>query len=303
MDKIRSLTIFIRVAETGSFSRSADALGLGQPAVSKAINSLERELGVKLFSRNTRSILLTEEGKTALREARKVVDSYEELMQSAGSKTAVQGVVRLTCPVAFGSLYLIPKLNRFHRKFPDIKIQLQMTDRFLDLVDNDIDVAFRIGKLADGNYVAKSIGDIERIAVAHREYLNETRPPRVLEDLKEHCCIVVGSNDATSRWSGRGKNGQPFLIEVKGPYSVDSYLGLKYAVEAALGVGLAVKFVFEQGGKLPKHLMQVLPQLQFESLPLHILFMQSRHLPARVRTVVDFFVEDLKQQPWVKSRG
>src|SRR5580692_10857878 len=99
MDKIRSLAIFVRVAETGSFSRCAEVLRLGQPTVSKAINSLERELGAKLFNRNTRSIILTEEGKCILQEARKVVGSYYELVQSAGLKSAAQGVVRVTCPV------------------------------------------------------------------------------------------------------------------------------------------------------------------------------------------------------------
>jgi DNA-binding transcriptional LysR family regulator len=300
MDRIRWLIIFVRVAETGSFSRSAESLGLGQPTVSKAIDSLETELGAKLFSRNTRNIVLTEEGKTILQAARKVVESYEELMQSAGSKSAVQGIVRVTCPVAFGSLYLIPKLNRFHKKFPNIKIHLQMTDRFLDLVENDVDVAFRIGNLADGNFVAKSIGDIERIAVAHQDYLDESGEITTIEDLRKHCCIIVGRSDAVSRWSGRSKNGQSFSIAVQGPYLVDSYLGVKYAVESALGIGLAVKFIFEDGGKLPKRMVRVLPQLQFQSLPLHLLFTPSRHLPTRVRTVIDFFSEDLKQQSWVR---
>jgi DNA-binding transcriptional LysR family regulator len=301
MDRIRSLTIFVRVAETGSFSKCAAALGLGQPTVSKAIGSLETELGARLFSRNTRSIVLTEEGKAILQEARKVLDSYEELVQSAGLKSAVQGVVRVTCPVAFGSLYLIPKLRRFNKKFPKIKVHLQMTDRFLDFVENDVDIAFRIGKLEDGTYVAKTIGDLERIAVAHQEYLDETPAPKVLEDLQKHCCILVG--DAPPSWSGRSKNGQPFSTQVQGPYSVDSFLGLKYAVESALGVGLAASFIFENDSKLPKHLIRVLPQLHFQSLPLHILLKQSRHLPARIRTVIDFFSEDLKDQPWVRSRG
>lgn len=301
MDKIRSLTIFVRVAETGSFSKCAAALRLGQPTVSKAIDGLETELGAKLFSRNTRSIVLTEEGKALLQEARKVLDSYEELMQSAGSKAAVQGVVRVTCPVAFGSLYLIPRLQRLHKKFPQIKVHLQMTDRFLDLVEHDVDVAFRIGELTDGNYVAKNIGHVERIAVAHREYLHENPAPKIVEDLKKHCCIIVGKNDTTTWWSGRNKNGSSFSTEVQGPYSVDSFLGLKYAVESALGIGLAVKFIFENDGRLPKHLIRVLPQLQFQSFPLHILFKQSRHLPTRVRTVIDFFSEDLKTQSWVRD--
>jgi DNA-binding transcriptional LysR family regulator len=303
MDKIRSLAIFVRVAETGSFSRCAEVLRLGQPTVSKAINSLERELGAKLFNRNTRSIILTEEGKCILQEARKVVGSYDELVQSAGLKSAAQGVVRVTCPVAFGSLYLIPKLNRFHRNFPNIKVHLQMTDRFLDLVENDVDVAFRIGKVEVGNYVAQHIGDVERIAVAHQAYLSENPAPNAAEDLKQHSCILVGKNDATSWWSGRRKNGQSFSIEVQGPYSVDSFLGLKYAVESALGIGLAVKFIFESDGRLPRHLVRILPQLQFQSLPLHILFAQSRHQPARLRTVIDFFGADLKEQSWIRTHG
>lgn len=303
MDKIRSLTIFVRVAETGSFSKCAEALRLGQPTVSKAIDALETELGTKLFSRSTRSIALTDEGKAILQEARKVVDSYEELVQSADSKSAVQGVVRVTCPVAFGSLYLIPGLKRFNKKFPQIKIHLQMTDRFLDLVEHDVDVAFRIGELADGNYVAKNIGRLERIAVAHQEYLDENPAPKNVEDLKKHCCIIVGKSDATSWWSGRSKNNQSFSVEVQGPYSVDSFLGLKYAVESGLGIGLAAKFIFEIGNKLPKHLIRVLPQLQFQPFPLNILFKQSRHLPTRVRTVIEFFSEDMKVQPWGVVQG
>jgi DNA-binding transcriptional LysR family regulator len=303
MDRIRSLTIFIRVAESGSFSKCAEALRLGQPTISKVIDALESELGAKLFNRSTRTITLTEEGKAILQEARKVVDCYEELVQSADAKSAAQGIVRVTCPVAFGSLYLIPRLKRFNKEFPQIKIHLQMTDKFLDLTEHDVDVAFRIGELTDDNYVAKRIGRLARIAVAHQEYLDKNAPPKTLNDLKQHCCIIVGKNEATARWSGKSKTGQAFSIEVQGPYSIDSFLGLKYAVESGLGIGLAVKLIFENDGKLPQHLIPVLPQLQFQPLPLHILFKQSRHLPKRVRTVIDFFGEDLKAQSWVRDNA
>jgi DNA-binding transcriptional LysR family regulator len=106
-------------------------------------------------------------------------------------------------------------LKRFHKKFPKIKVQLQMTDRFLDFVENDVDIAFRIGQLADGNFVAKNVGDIERIAVAHKEYLDENPAPKVVEDLQHHSCIVVGKGDVPSRWSGKTKTVSRFRSKLR----------------------------------------------------------------------------------------
>ncbi|MBI3714597.1 MAG: LysR family transcriptional regulator [Betaproteobacteria bacterium] len=299
MDRIKALTVFIRVVETGSFSKCASELGLGQPSVSKTIDALESELGVKLLRRSTRSLALTEEGKKLLDEARKVVEAYAELLATAQLKAVPQGIVRVTCPTALGSLYLIPRLPAFSKKHPDIKVHLKLSDTFLDLVEGDIDVAFRVGEIAAGNFVAKKVGRLQRIAVAGEPYLAAHPAPKTLPDLRKHSCIVVTKNGTSAIWSTGQPDGASQAIEVQGRYVVDSHLAVRAAVEAGLGIGLAAQFIFEERGRLAKGLVRVLRKVPFQSYPVHILFQQAKNLPARTRLFVDFFYEDLRKQAWM----
>jgi LysR family transcriptional regulator, regulator for bpeEF and oprC len=301
MSRIRNLSVLIRVAETGSFSRCAEAMGVGQPTISKAVDALERDLGIKLLNRSTRSLSLTEDGRRIYGEAKKVIDSYDDLLASANLKSVPKGLVRITCPNALGSLYLIPRLRQFMKEHSAIQVQLRVTDSFLDLYDNDIDVSFRIGEIHSGQFIAKRVGNLPRIAVASRRYLREYPAPQSLADLKSHRCISVSRSASASVWTGTSETGRQFALNVNGSLIVDNHLAVRPAVESGLGIGLATKFIFEDHGKLGRGLEQVLKKVRFKSFPMHILFKESKNLPSRVRVLVDFFYEDLQRQQWLEK--
>lgn len=301
MDRLKTLAILLRVAETGSFSRCAEEMGIGQPAVSKAVDGLEKELGVKLLHRNTRSLSLTEEGKLIFLEAKKVIDAYEELVATSQSKSLPRGVVRVTCPNALGSLYLIPALRRFMKEYPQITVHLRITDSYLDLYEHDIDVAFRIGELEADRIIAKRVGSLPRIVVGSRDYFKENPVPRAIPDLTSHSCIIVGKSGSSAVWAGTGPDKQSFSAEVNGRFVVDSHLALCAAVDAGMGIALGASFLFVDNGRMRKHLVQVLKKVHFKPFPVNVVFREAKNIPARIRLFIDFFYDDLRRQPWVEK--
>lgn len=300
MDKLKRLSVFVRVVELGSFTACATEMNLGQPAVSKAIDALEVELGARLLIRKTRSLALTDEGRQAFAEAQKVIDAYAGFADSTATQAVPAGKIRVTCSTGLGSIYVLPKLKQFQKAFPRIQVQLIITDQFLDLADHQIDVAFRLGEIERGNFVIKRVGEIDRIAVAHENYFANGKPPTRLTDLNKENCITVGSYNAPVPWLSLGANGDVVATEVSGGIAVDNYLALVSAVNAALGIGLGVRFLFENNGKLKKGHRQILKKIRFKPFPLHIAFRESRALPARIRAFIDFFYDDLKKQVWIR---
>jgi len=301
LSRIKNLSVFIRVAETGSFSRCAEAMGVGQPSVSKAVDALERDLAVKLLNRSRRGISLTEDGRRIHGAAKKVVDCYDDLLAAARLRSIPTGLVRITCPNALGTLYLIPRLQQFLKKHAAIRVQLRVTDSFLDLYDHDIDVSFRVGEIHSGQFIAKRVGNLARITVASGEYLERCPAPVAMGDLRNHSCISVATSAAAGFWTGTSESGEPFSLNVNSSLIVDNHFAVRAAVESGLGIGLGARFIFEDQGRLGKGLEQVLKQVRFKSLPLHILYRESKNLPARVRALVDFFREDLQKQRWLEK--
>lgn len=301
MDRLKSLSVLLRVVELGSFSRCAQESNVGQPTVSRAIDGLERELGVRILHRNTRRLSLTEDGKRVLAEAKKVIGSYEDLLSASQLKSLPKGVIRVTCPTALGSIYLIPALRRFMKTHPQIKIHLQVTDAYLDLFENDIDVGLRVGELPSSQTIAKNVGSLPRIAVASEPYLNENPAPKLISDLTNHSCIIVKKAGRAAIWQGITADKKPFSVEINARFVVDNHLALLAAVDAGLGIGLAAKFIFEEKGILRKRLNQVLKKIEFKPYPVSLVFNESKNLPARTRLFIDFFYEDLRKQPWIET--
>ena len=299
MDRLKSLQTLTTIVETGGFSKAARALGLGQPAVSKAINALEREFGVKLLNRGAR-VSLTEDGSRLYEEARKVVDAYDRLQEASARKSTPAGLVRVTCPNALGSIYLIPRLREFLRLYPEINVELRVTDAFVDLHEEDVDVAVRVGEPRGDRLIAKKICDLKRIAVAARSYLEDHPIPRRPQDLQHHACIIVGHAHA-DQWTFVTESGLRSSVSVTGKVVVDNYLALRSAVEAGLGIGLAAGFIYDADGLNSGRLQRVLPDVHFRSFPLHLMFKDARLIPARVRLFIDFLFADLKRQPWTAA--
>ena len=195
MDRLTAMQTFVRVVESGSFSAVARESNATQSAVSKQVAALERELGARLLSRTTRSLALTEEGERYFEQARRLVAEIAEAESSLRQgEQQLTGWLRVAASVGFGRLKLLPLVKSFLAAHPGVKIDLRLNDGFIDLVEQGIDVAVRIGELSDSSLVARRIGTSKRVLVASRKYLRSlpkgVKAPRVPQDLLQLNCIV-----------------------------------------------------------------------------------------------------------------
>lgn len=300
MDRLKALQTLAIVVESGGFSKAARILGMGQPSVSKAINALERDFGVRLFNRGA-GVSLTEDGEHFYKEARKVVEAYGGLEEAAARKSTAAGLVRVTCPNALGTIYLIPKLKEFLRLYPEITVELRVTDAFVDLHEHDIDVAIRVGQPRGDRLIAKKVCDLQRLAVGATCYFEQHPIPQKPQDLLRHACVVVGHASATEEWVYSTAAGARASITVAGRVVVDNYLALRTAVEAVLGIGLAAGFIYDPEDLASGRLQRVLADIHFRPFPLHLMFKDARLIPAIVRLFIEFLFADLKRQPWVAA--
>ncbi len=191
MDRLSAMNMFIRVVETGSFSAVAKELSSTQPTVSKNIAELESWLGAKLLNRSTRSLRLTETGADYYERCVAILQDVEDAEQNVGLlQTQPKGLVRVTAAVAFGRLHIVPRLESFFARYPDIKIDITLNDRVVDLIEEGVDIAFRMGNLRDSILIARKLCTSPTAAAASPEYLKKYGVPRHPRDLKEHNYVV-----------------------------------------------------------------------------------------------------------------
>ena len=200
-DRLQALTVFIRAAESGSFSRAARELGLTQPSVSRIIAELETRLGVKLFLRTTRQVTLTDAGATFLERARQILTDLDEAEHAARGVDSLQGLVRLAAPVLYGTLRIIPHLSLLMDQHPGLRVNLTITDHYQDLIADGADVAIRMGKLADSSMGARRLDTLQRYVVAAPSYLAKRGTPHTPADLAEHNCILGPGDFGPLAWS------------------------------------------------------------------------------------------------------
>lgn len=297
MDQIRALKLFCRVAETGSFSRVAQEYGLGQPAVSKLISQLEAQLQLSLLQRNTRGISLTLEGQRVYEQSQSVLDAYEDLL-SIGERRGPSGLIRISCPIAMGSMYILPKLKDFLAAYPDLEVELKLADSFVDLYGEGIDLALRIGHLQDSRMLVRGLGSLRRITVASKRYFRHRALPETPEDLASHHCILNAKAQDSPYWTFQ-KNNAPLKVRVHGNLRVDSFLSMRAAILEDLGIGLIAALLFEPR-QLERDLKIVLEAYEPKPLPLSLVYPQKRHQAARVRLLIDYLHETLKAEPWLQ---
>jgi DNA-binding transcriptional LysR family regulator len=286
---LKNIQLFTRVAETGSFTAVANEYSVGQPSVSKAVQSLERKLNLKLFHRNTRGLALTEEGEDAYAAGLRVLEAYDSLMHASRGAGVAQGMVKVAAPMALGALHLVPALKTFLADHPNLVVDLKLNDGFVDLITEGIDVALRVGEVKDSRLAVRSVGYLRRELVAGTGYLESHGVPQRPADLKNHQCIVHGTQYAHRQWALR-KGGRTVTIAVSGNVVVDNILGIRAAVAQDMGIALVGKVLCAD--LVEQHRVErVLCDYEPDSLPVNILFPDNRYVPARVRRVIDFLAE------------
>ncbi|QWT18722.1 LysR family transcriptional regulator [Bacillus sp. NP157] len=296
MDKLQAMQAFVRVVEAGSFSAVARESGATQSAVSKQIAALERELEAKLLVRTTRSLALTEEGERYFEQARRIVAEVAEAETSLHrGRQELRGLLRVAASVGFGRLRLMPHVQSFLAAHPRVRIDLKLSDGFIDLVERGIDVAVRIGDLPDSSLIGRQIGQSTRELMAHRSYLRGLpkglKPPRSPDDLAAHNCIVYTGALMRSSWhfvAGAGANEPPGTVRnvpVDGTLQTDSSEVVRAAVLAGMGVCYTPTWLFEEE-LASGDVVRLLPDWSVPS-PIHLVSPQERRHSAKVRAFVD----------------
>lgn len=296
MDILAPMRTFVRIAETGSFTTVAAELGTTQPTVSRQIAHLEDHLGTRLFTRTTRVVSLTEDGRAFWEHATRALEAVGEAENAVGRRLRrPSGTLRMVVPVVFGRLHVVPRLASFAERYPDISIDLTMSDGFTDLAEQGIELAIRVGEVTDQTLVARRIGEVRRLTVGSPAYLERRGTPLAPGDLAAHDCIVYSRLATGNVWHFSAASG-PIAVEVRGRFRVDNSEGVREGVLAGLGVAVVPAFAFsgeiEAGG-----VTVLLAGYEPRPLPMQAVYPSRRYVPPRVRAMIDFLVETFGPEP------
>lgn len=307
MDASSELAFFVLLAKKGSLSETARELDITPPAVSKRLAQLEQRLGVRLINRTTRKMSLTDEGALYLDQASRIladIDAMEQMVSS--SRKAPKGLLRVNATLGFGRTYIAPIVSAFVQRYPDVEVQLQLTDRLINLVEEAFDLGIRFGALPDVRLSARKILSNRRFLCASPAYLKKAGVPQTPQELVEHACIIHRQNDDAYGIWRMTKGRRTETVKVRGTLSSnDGDVVLGWALD---GRGIVIRSEWDLTKYLRTGRLQVV--LQDYALPpadLFAVYPDRHHLSAKVRIFIDFLVTELKglrvESPRVRPPG
>jgi DNA-binding transcriptional LysR family regulator len=301
MDSVSGIRLFIRVVETGSFSKASAGLGITQPTATKHIAALEARLGARLFHRSTRGVTPTEVGaayydkcKTIARELEEA-DNLATLMQSR-----LGGTLRISTSVAFGRRVLTPMVLQFMQQHPDIQVDLGFEDRYVNLVEQGIDVALRMGRLADSQLGARYLGLNPWVLVAAPSYLAEHGTPKKPADLQRHQALIYSSVQGDDRWHFTAAAGDTAAVAVRGPLRSNNLSALLSAARAGHGVALLPRYV-AHSSVASGAVVALLERWALPTQEVHAVFPSPKLVPSKVRSLCDFLAPRFAGEWWAAS--
>jgi LysR family transcriptional regulator for bpeEF and oprC len=293
MDRVNAMQMFRRVVETGSFSAVSREMQLSQPTVSKQVANLEAYLDTQLINRSTRQLNLTDAGARYYARCCQILDEITdtetELQQQ---QTIATGTLRVNMPVAVGRIKIVPCLWRFLESYPQLKLDIQLDDRYVDLVKEGIDVAIRVGPLTDSSLIASKLGTIARYTVASPAYLEKHGIPARIEDLQQHNCLVYSLLETQNEWHFE-HNRRKEKILVQGSLSSNSPDVIREAVLASKGIAVILGWLVEDDIK-QGHLKVILKDHVPTPLDINALYPQRRFIPAKLRLFIDHLQSELQ---------
>ena len=300
MDRIESVAIFVEVAERRSFAAAARRLARSAAAVTRAVGELETRLGVRLLNRTTRAVSLTEAGDRFLAGARRVLADFEEIERAAaGEGAAPRGELRITAPILFGRLHVLPIVTEFLGRFAEVSVALSLIDRPVDLVEEGLDVAVRIGALAESSAVATRVGTVRRIVVASPGYVTQHGTPLSPGDLGAHA--VIAFSGGADHWVFRNEQRET-SIAIRPRLAVTTAEAALDAVRA--GFGIARVLSYQAAGDISRgSLLRLLAPYEGDELPIHLLYPGGRHPPPKLRAFLDFAKPRLRRRCQAVARA
>ena len=296
MDRLEAMQMFVRIVETGNFSAVARQLGTTQPTISKQLTALEQRLQTRLLNRSTRSISLTEAGAAYYERCRRILDEVREAEGALGKlQSALSGTLHVNGSIALGQIFLTPLLLRFQRQYPELAIELSLSDRYIDLVEEGADLAVRIGRLADSNLVARRLGSTRRVVVATPAYLAAHGTPRRPEDLAQHSCLLYAYLSTGNEWSFNGPDGE-IRVRVQGNFKANNGDAIRQALLANVGVAMSPDWLIHD--KLESgEVVVLLPEFTPPPLDINAVYPSGRHVSTKVRTFIEFLQEEFRAIP------
>jgi DNA-binding transcriptional LysR family regulator len=292
---LNHVAVFVRVVETGSFTAAAAALGLPKSSVSRSVSRLELELGVRLLQRTTRSVHLSAAGHAYYERVSRALSGLEEARAAVSDMQATPtGVVRVTAAVDIGVNVVAGLVSRFVRKHPDIHVEMVLTGRLVNLVEEGVDLAVRAGKLDDSSLVARKVGTLEARLLAAPGYLRRRGTPKAVTDLPGHDCVLFRARRGRSTWELNGPKGVQ-RVDVKGPVSADDFAFVRQMLLAGGGIGLVPWTTCAQDIERGR-LVRVLSEYAAPGGALHVVYPSARFVPQRVALLRDALVEGLLER-------
>lgn len=286
MDKLSSLRAFVAVVETGGFSSAARQLGVSKAQVSKQIAQLEESLGVRLLHRTTRRVTATSSGQAYFEQCQPLLLELDELDSVVQSKNATpSGELRITAPISFAELRLMPVVAEYSERYPDVQLRLNLTDKFVDLIEERIDVAIRIGRLEDSTLVASKLGATSMQVCATPAYLTGNGMPTEPTQLSQHDCVVDSNYPGKADWL-LGSDDQAMTVKVSSKIQVNSARAARELVLAHRGIGYLPSFAINDDIKAGR-LIHLFPKYATAPLGIYAVYTHRRHLSAKVRLFVE----------------
>lgn len=295
MDKLLLMTCFVRTVERGSFSAAGRDLGLGQPNISRHVANLEEHLQTRLLHRSTRKLSLTPEGERYYLEARRILEAVEESDSSFRENVSPTGLLRVACPTALAHTFLVPHIPVFLERYPELELDLQINDRYINLVDEGAELAIRIGHLEDSAMRARRLGMFVRVWVASNKYLAKHGTPDTPEDLKKHDCLIYTLLTTGATWRF-----QDISVPVSGRLRVNSPEAIQKFVNAGTGIAQGPEWLFKEGLENGE-LQLLLTDYTASPVPIQAVYVANRLLPKRATVFMDFVAEIFEKNPAFKA--
>ncbi|PDT70928.1 LysR family transcriptional regulator [Bradyrhizobium sp. C9] len=295
MDRLDELRLFLAIVDSGQFAAAGRKFGRSPSSTTRIVAELERRLGTRLLQRTTRKLSLTDSGARLAAQARRLLADYDDAIDGAiGEAASLRGNIKLSAPTLFGSRHIAPLVRGFLERHPDITLQLTLEDRLVDLIDERIDVALRIGHLTDSSLRARRVGEVRRIVVASPDYLKRHGRPRRPDDLAQHHAVTFVNQASPATWSFQHKQSGPQKIKVSSRMEVnraETAIGLTRD-----GMGLTRVLSYQVADELAAgSLVRVLRDYEVAPIPVQLVYPSARLMAPRIRSFLDFAAGELPQ--------
>lgn len=296
MDRLNAIKVFINVVETGSFSAASERMGLSRAAASKYVSQLETHLGGRLLNRTTRHVSTTEPGRLYFERCREILIHLEEAdNEASGLSNEPRGNLRISVPTNFASLHLTPLIARFMKTYPKLNVEMESSNRRIDLVDEGFDLAVRMGKLTDSDLIARRLARIRIALVASPDYIKQHGVPKTPDDLKDHACMLY-SYTTSGTWPLK-KDGKDYPVKIKTAFKSNDPEVLLEAAIAGMGITIMPTFVAGDAIRQGK-LTMLLEDYEIMNNHVYIVYSSRRFVPAKIRVFVDFLKEHISDPPY-----